>query len=558
MVAIFGIAVLAVAVIRGTMPSVPNLEARAKAYQPKLDPSNPLTISQSFNKKYKGFKDFLYNKAKEDSLKNIKRPGKQVEHIANIRAAFYTPWTAKTSLPDLEKYGDSLNTIFPEWFFIDTLTHTLQTRIDSAGLAMMRKKNLQIMPMLTNYNSFKKEFDAALLHDILNNAGKRKSFISNLTDTLVHYQFKGINIDFEELKEKTNEPLTLFQKELYESLHAKGMMVTMDVAVHNDDYDYEKLSAYNDYIILMAYDQFNDASGPGPVSGQKWIEEAVDWTAKKIESEKIILGLAGYGYDWIKDEEGKTTVRDITYDDAINIAKIKNAQIDFDDDTYNLHFQYSGLEKDNETGEVEMKSHTIWFTDAATTFNIMRFSDENEMGGTALWRMGSEDERMWNFYNRDLSNESLETKPFDFNSIANIAVNPNDVTYDSTLGNGGEILDITGTPQPGRIKIELDSAEMLIAEQHYEQLPSGYIIQKFAEDTTEGSGHKLILTFDDGPNPEWTPKILDILEREKVPATFFVVGLQVENNSFFLKSADSTRHNSDAIQQIKSPSVKVL
>ena len=34
------------------------------------------------------------------------------------------------------------------------------------------------------------------------------------------------------------------------------------------------------------------------------------------------------------------------------------------------------------------------------------------------------------------------------------------------------------------------------------------------------------LTFDDGPNPITTPQILDILEQEHVPATFFVVGMR--------------------------------
>ncbi|HET6212043.1 MAG TPA: polysaccharide deacetylase family protein, partial [Micromonosporaceae bacterium] len=32
------------------------------------------------------------------------------------------------------------------------------------------------------------------------------------------------------------------------------------------------------------------------------------------------------------------------------------------------------------------------------------------------------------------------------------------------------------------------------------------------------------LTFDDGPGPQWTPMVLDTLERYDVPATFFVVG----------------------------------
>src|SRR4029453_16385363 len=34
------------------------------------------------------------------------------------------------------------------------------------------------------------------------------------------------------------------------------------------------------------------------------------------------------------------------------------------------------------------------------------------------------------------------------------------------------------------------------------------------------------LTFDDGPDPTWTPRILDVLARHHVPATFFVVGSQ--------------------------------
>ncbi|WP_116947178.1 bifunctional polysaccharide deacetylase/glycosyltransferase family 2 protein [Jiangella endophytica] len=36
--------------------------------------------------------------------------------------------------------------------------------------------------------------------------------------------------------------------------------------------------------------------------------------------------------------------------------------------------------------------------------------------------------------------------------------------------------------------------------------------------------HTIVLTFDDGPDPVWTPRIVEVLERHRVPATFFVVG----------------------------------
>ena len=76
-----------------------------------------------------------------------------------------------------------------------------------------------------------------------------------------------------------------------------------------------------------------------------------------------------------------------------------------------------------------------------------------------------------------------------------------------------------------------DKNENLIASEHYSQLPSGFLYEKFAEDSTRiGPGHKIILTFDDGPSAKYTPQILDILEREKVPATFFLIGENAEAN----------------------------
>ena len=37
----------------------------------------------------------------------------------------------------------------------------------------------------------------------------------------------------------------------------------------------------------------------------------------------------------------------------------------------------------------------------------------------------------------------------------------------------------------------------------------------------------IALTFDDGPNPTWTPEILEVLKKYDIPATFFVVGSMV-------------------------------
>ena len=56
-------------------------------------------------------------------------------------------------------------------------------------------------------------------------------------------------------------------------------------------------------------------------------------------------------------------------------------------------------------------------------------------------------------------------------------------------------------------------------------MPTPYVIRR-----SGGVPGKLALTFDDGPDPEWTPQILDILKAKGVKATFFVIGANAESN----------------------------
>lgn len=69
-----------------------------------------------------------------------------------------------------------------------------------------------------------------------------------------------------------------------------------------------------------------------------------------------------------------------------------------------------------------------------------------------------------------------------------------DVVSNSALAHSGPVLDIS----PGRAQASSPPAQ-----------------------------HTVALTFDDGPDPRWTPEILRVLERRHVPATFFLVGSRV-------------------------------
>lgn len=52
----------------------------------------------------------------------------------------------------------------------------------------------------------------------------------------------------------------------------------------------------------------------------------------------------------------------------------------------------------------------------------------------------------------------------------------------------------------------------------------------------------MALTFDDGPDPDVTPRILDILARERVKATFFMVGNHVGGREYLVRRAYAEGH----------------
>lgn len=498
-------------------PHIPMEGVAKKAIQ---DRKTFIEKTRKLPKEYEGFQKFINTRwakgkgcGQADSLK-VSSVNSWTSS-AGIRSAFYVAWDAQSYF-SLKKSINKLNLVLPEWFFLDENADTIKTNIDKRGLDIIRTSGVKVIPMLTN--NINEKWRGDVVHRIISNPVKRERLINDLIKLLTSNHFDGINIDFEELIETKNEVLTAFQKELYERLHAKNLLVTQDIIPFNEDYDYKSLSNYNDYLFLMAYDEHSSDGKPGDISSQKWMEAAVGQMAKVVPAKKIILGMAGYGYDWPEKGAGVT----VTYQEALSNARESEAAVDFNNDTYNLNYSYY---------DDSDKLHEVYFTDAGTNFNTLRFATEFGLAGTALWRLGSEDSRLWDFYDKDMSKRALAH--FDFKEF-NKVESSNDVDY---IGEG-EILDVVSKPQTGHITPEIDTAEMLISEEHYDTLPSMFVVKKWGKPI----GKKMVLTFDDGPDPEYTKEILDILSKYHVPASFFVVGIEAESNIPLVKREFAEGH----------------
>ena len=76
----------------------------------------------------------------------------------------------------------------------------------------------------------------------------------------------------------------------------------------------------------------------------------------------------------------------------------------------------------------------------------------------------------------------------------------------------------------------MDSDNFTVTDEHMESLPRSYVVQQYGYNPK-----KLALSFDDGPDPTWTPKILDVLKQYNVKAAFMVIGEQAQDNAGLLK-----------------------
>lgn len=102
-----------------------------------------------------------------------------------------------------------------------------------------------------------------------------------------------------------------------------------------------------------------------------------------------------------------------------------------------------------------------------------------------------------------------------------------EASSDFKLGNTG----IFNAQSNQALKNVISELEKQVKQQRLTFAAPKHLQGKTLKDIKISSKNKAIaLTFDDGPVPEWTPQILDILKKNNIKATFFMLGRNLQNN----------------------------
>ncbi|HEY6805777.1 MAG TPA: glycosyltransferase [Pyrinomonadaceae bacterium] len=416
-----------------------------------------------------------------------------------LSIGFYINWD-DSSYESLKRNLDQLDWIIPAWIRLQDTNSTnpnpiasdLQNGVDALNLIRTTRPQITILPMVQNIDDEK--FDGGVLARAIVDEPHRQQLISSLLSFVQSNKFGGVCIDFEEPPTSAQANLLKFMQELHATFKANGLLVSQAVPFADSAWNYKAYNDASDYSILMAYDQHWAGKEAGPVAAQSWFEQTLIDRMKQLDAAKTIVAIGSYGYDWSDAEtEGKT----VTFQEALITARESEATPAFDKESKNLFFEY-----DEEDGS----HHTVWFLDAVTAFNQMRAASGYKPAGFAIWRLGSEDPSIWSVLGPNSSSNAEALRKINYGYLVDFEGN-------------GELLEVMSRPQSGQRDVQVDPATGFITSEQITSSPSSYVVER----TGDRPG-LIALTFDDGPDPRWTPAILDILKRENVPATFFIIG----------------------------------
>jgi cellulose synthase/poly-beta-1,6-N-acetylglucosamine synthase-like glycosyltransferase/peptidoglycan/xylan/chitin deacetylase (PgdA/CDA1 family)/spore germination protein YaaH len=416
-----------------------------------------------------------------------------------LTVGFYLS-TDELGYPDLKREVSKLDWFVPAWMNLQGPQLSLVHSVDRKAVAAIAhtKPNVAILPLVQNASNavWNGQGMAALLAD----PQRRKTLLDGIVSYLATNKFQGVVVDFESLPQSAYPDLQSFLTEMRKAFAPHNWLVVIASPFDDDSWPYAQYASLVDYTLLMAYDEHDDSAGPGSVAGETWYEENLDKRMAVLSPAHTIIALGNYGYDW-SENHGDA----VSFQDAVVAARDSQAHIVFDDATNNPHFSY--MEDDN-------SKHEVWFLDAVTAFNQIHAADPYQPAGYALWKMGSEDPSVWSVLGQRYDAPAPD-------GLRNIPASP-DVDFEGQ----GEILQVEAHPATGTRTLDIDADTGDIDDESYTKIPTPYVIRQIGATNSK----KLALTFDDGPDPQWTPQILDILKAKHVKATFFVIGENMEAN----------------------------
>ena len=471
----------------------------------------PLSSAEFINHSKRVAASIVRQSSSASSKKIIQQTNGVTDHSFTLTGAFVNAIPKKSnqfitafllqdspeSISSFKEHVAQLDVVYPDWFVLSKATCSVDEHIDADVQTLLKNSGVSIFPRVTNADS--SSWHTPEINALLKNANERQCAADVLASFAKKNNVQGLNMDIETLVPRNKDNYLEFLISLAKDLHTQGQLLTVDVTANDPAYDMEQIGKIADAVVLMNYDEHYLTSPPGPIASQEWFDDSINEMMKRVPANKLLVAMGNYADDWAPHQ----ATNSMTFAEVIALADDIGAEPAMDEGSQNMTFSY--------TDQAQVR-HDVWFLNSVTAWNEYVTVQHSHVLGMGLWRLGSEDPTVWEFLGTGKTSPQILKTPLALRTIL----------YTSE----GEVFRLRSSPHAGSMDIQTDP-NGVVTDAQYSVLPSGYLLERVGKEIPPKT---LVLTFDDGPDPVWTPQIISALQALKVPAAFFLVGQQVEQN----------------------------
>ncbi len=459
----------------------------------------------------------------------LKKPGISASvsrSLFPIRLAYASSFDNSSDL-SLKHHNELLTHIAVDWFSLVGVEKKLEEEPNEPLASFCTRKGLALLPTLRNLEG--NQWQSEAVEELLKSSPQEQTaFFDHLLQRLPANAI-GLLLEWSEIDVTYRADLTRFLTAWtsYFHDHHKEFWITIPMGKDQMVYDIDALSKVADHLVATLYDENSQPDDAGPLASMEWFQESLNQLLSQGDPEKWIVTLGAYGCDWNNTKE---TLEPLSFIDVMaraNLAAVESLFVDAP--SFSPHFNYISQEENkvllstdhvSKAPTTSRNEHEVYFLDAATFYNQLHVLKSHHVGGIGIYRLGQEDPDLWKGLQLTLTMELEQREkptPEEIHELEHL-----DFKNEIASIGSGDFISAGESASDGARTITLDEDDFLI--ENYTQFPRPACIYRQGAPTA----HQVAITFDDGPDPTWTPLLLKILKEKQAPAAFFILGGQAQ------------------------------
>ncbi len=263
---------------------------------------------------------------------------------------------------------------------------TLEPVNDGPALQAARAENVIPMMAVTNFSATSRGINLA--HAVLSDTAIVDKTISSIINVMKQKGYKGVNIDFENVRPDDRENYNRFMQTAVNRLHPLGYFVSSSLAPKTsaeqagllyEAHDYAAHGRIADFVVLMTY-EWGARKGPArAISPLNEIKRVLDYAVTVIPRDKIFFGFQLYARDWTLPFVQGTSAKTFSAQEAVRLAVEHGSAIRYDTLAQSPFFRYT---------DSAGKLHEVWFEDARSAQAKFDTVKDYGLRGISYWALG--------------------------------------------------------------------------------------------------------------------------------------------------------------------------